>query len=620
MSGRMLWRFAVALAAVALVAVALLRLESAGEGVAVTRHAIGRIPVTAFAPLPAAGAPRPVVVVAHGFAGSQQLMQPFALTLARRGWLVLTFDFPGHGRNPVPMAGGLVDFAASTRALLDALGEVAVAARTWPGGDGRVVLLGHSMASDIVIRRAMADPSVVATVALSAYSPVVTAAAPRNLLVVDGALEPRMLHEEGLRIAGLALGGARAVEGRTYGEFAAGSARRFALADGVEHISVLYSREAQLEALDWFERALGTPPPQSGRRYVDARGGWLALLYLGLVALAWPLAALLPRAMRTAPDAVVARRAAGAAAAARSTRGSSRREPAPAPPPAPAGAAAMRADDVAAGLVGREHDERLDLPSMSALDEAAPRSAQAALATNPWGGEAARGQGAPPARAARGTGTARGPLGWRGFWPVAVLPAILTPLLLWRVPGGFLPILLGDYLLLHFALYGLLTAAGLWFAGARRPPLAGVRPLALALAALAATLYAVFAIGLPLDRYVTSFAPVGTRALLLVAVLCGALPYFLADEWLVRGASRARGAYAFTKLMFLLSLSLAIALNPERLFFLAIVVPAILVAFVIYGLFSRWTFHSIGHPWAGAFANAVAFAWLIAVTFPVVSP
>ena len=100
---------------------------------------------------------------------------------------------------------------------------------------------------------------------------------------------------------------------------------------------------------------------------------------------------------------------------------------------------------------------------------------------------------------------------------------------------------------------------------------------------------------------------------------CGALPYFLADEWLVRGASRARGAYAFTKLMFLVSLALAIALNPERLFFLAIVVPAILVAFVIYGLFSRWVFRSIGHPWAGAVANAIAFAWLIAVTFPVVS-
>ncbi len=519
-------RLAVALAATASIAVALLQLDAADLGVRVTPGQIGSIPVTAFQPArtePAAL--RPVVVIAHGFAGSQQLMQPFALTLARRGYLVLTFDFPGHGRNPLPMAGGLVDFGASTRALLDALGDVALAARSWPGSDGRVVLLGHSMASDIVIRRAMADDAVRATVALSAYSPVVTATSPANLLIVDGALEPAMLHAEGLRIVGLALGGGAVVEAQTYGDFAAGTARRFVLADGVEHISVLYSREALHATLDWFERSLGSLPGAAGPTVLDARGPWLALLYAGLVALAWPLASLLPRAVAT--------------------------------------------------------------PALRAQSEAA----------------------AVPAT-----------LGWRGLWPVALLPAILTPLLLWQVPGGFLPILLGDYLLLHFALYGVLTAAGLWVAKQRASPLAGVRPLALAFAAVAAAIYGVFAIGLPLDRYVTSFAPSGIRAGLLVAVFCGTLPYFLADEWLVRGASRARGAYAFSKLMFLLSLALAIALNPERLFFLAIVVPAILIAFVIYGLFSRWVFRSIGHPWAAAIANAASFAWLIAVTFPVVSP
>jgi len=542
MPAKFLARLAVALAATALIVVALLQLDSADRGLAVTHERVGSIPVTAFQPPRAdSTAARPVVVIAHGFAGSQQLMLPFALTLARNGYVVLTFDLPGHGRNLVPMVGGMVDFEASTRALLEALGEVALAARHWPGSDGRVVLLGHSMASDIVIRRAMTDEAVLATVALSAYSPVVTATSPRNLLIVDGALEPAMLHAEGLRIAGLALGGAAAVAGKTYGDFAAGTARRFALADGVEHISVLYSHDALLEALDWFSRSLG--PPSAARaspanRFVDARGPWLGLLFLGIVALAWPLAALLPRAVPFRANS--------------------------------AGALPASADAMSSPVVS------------------------------------------PP--------SACPPLGWRGLWPVALLPAILTPLLLWKVPGGFLPILLGDYLLLHFALYGLLTAAGLWIAKQRVSPLAGVQPLALALAAVAVAVYGVFAIGLPLDRFVTSFAPVGIRAGLLVAVFCGTLPYFLADEWLVRGASRARGAYAFTKLMFLLSLAFAIALNPGRLFFLAIAVPAILIAFVIYGLFSRWVFRSIGHPWAAAVGNAVSFAWLIAVTFPVVSP
>jgi hypothetical protein len=34
----------------------------------------------------------------------------------------------------------------------------------------------------------------------------------------------------------------------------------------------------------------------------------------------------------------------------------------------------------------------------------------------------------------------------------------LTPLILWKLPTDFLPILLGDYLTKHFLLYGALTS------------------------------------------------------------------------------------------------------------------------------------------------------------------
>ena len=80
------------------------QLEALRAGLTIERVAVGAIPVTVFRP--ATTAPAPVVVIAHGFAGSQQLMQPFAVTLARNGFLALTFDFPGHGRNPVPLQGG----------------------------------------------------------------------------------------------------------------------------------------------------------------------------------------------------------------------------------------------------------------------------------------------------------------------------------------------------------------------------------------------------------------------------------------------------------------------------------------------------------------------------------
>ena len=66
------------------------------------------------------------------------------------------------------------------------------------------------------------------------------------------------------------------------------------------------------------------------------------------------------------------------------------------------------------------------------------------------------------------------------------------------------------------------------------------------------------------------------------------------------------------------SLVLAIALNPPRLFFLIIIVPVILLFLVVYGLFSGWAYRRTGQPLVGAVAVALAFAWAIAATFPVV--
>ena len=44
----------------------------------------------------------PVVLIGHGFAGSELLMRGFSLPLANAGYAVVTWDFDGHGRNPNP--------------------------------------------------------------------------------------------------------------------------------------------------------------------------------------------------------------------------------------------------------------------------------------------------------------------------------------------------------------------------------------------------------------------------------------------------------------------------------------------------------------------------------------
>jgi hypothetical protein len=196
---------------------------------------------------------------------------------------------------------------------------------------------------------------------------------------------------------------------------------------------------------------------------------------------------------------------------------------------------------------------------------------------------------------------------------------LATPLLLRFAPTHFLPVLVGDYLAVHFAAYGVLTALMLAVTAGGSRFAAPERPTRLALAALAMTTYGFVALVAPIDAYLTSFVPGRERTAIVAALLIGALVYFLADEWLTRGPGAARGAYPASKLAFLMSLGIAVALDFERLFFLIIIVPIIAVFFVIHGLFSGWAYRRAGHPFVAGVANAIAFAWAIAVTFPLVA-
>jgi hypothetical protein len=90
----------------------------------------------------------------------------------------------------------------------------------------------------------------------------------------------------------------------------------------------------------------------------------------------------------------------------------------------------------------------------------------------------------------------------------------------------------------------------------------------------------------------------------------------MADEWLTRGSCAPPFAWGATKLLFLLSLLAAVALDPYRLFFLLIIVPVMLLFFLIYGLISRWVYDCTGQPLVAGMANGAIFAWAIAASFP----
>jgi alpha/beta superfamily hydrolase len=487
------------------VAVALIELGGQQSGLVATVADVQGVPVTVLQK--SNHAPAPAVVIAHGFSGSQQLMAPLATTLAQNGYVAVTFDFSGHGRNARPLSGGIGDAAKSTEVLVADVDRVVAYARALAGADGRVALAGHSMATDVIVRAARRDATIAAVVALSFFAREVTPESPKNLLIVDGAWESQRLIDVGADVVSATAGGP-AQPGVTYGDVARGAGRRLALARGAEHIGVLYSYDAHAETLAWLNSVFG----RSEAGFIDRRGLWLALLFGGLIALARPLAALLPALA-----------------------------------PAPLGAG----------------------------------------------------------------------LPWRRLAPRAIAPALLTPLLLWKAPTDFMPILLGDYLTAHLGLYGLLTAAGIW-ATRVSSPVAPARLWPAVACSIAVAAYYTLALGVPLDAYVVSFAPTMRRLTLLPVIFAGCAAYFLADEWLTRGQGAARGGYAFSKFCFVASLALAVALNPRRLFFLVIISIVVVILLAVYGLVGHWVYARTRDPLPGALGAAFGLAWAIAVCFPIV--
>jgi hypothetical protein len=209
-------------------------------------------------------------------------------------------------------------------------------------------------------------------------------------------------------------------------------------------------------------------------------------------------------------------------------------------------------------------------------------------------------------------------LGWRRLLPATLGPALLTPLILRPLPSDFLPIAIADYLALHFALYGLLSAGALWLLGARPGSArARVSRSGFALALLAVIGYQALTIMLPTDLYVAALLPDPHRVTILFVLFTATALWLSVDEWLTRGPGAQRGAYTLTKALFLVSLALAVVLDLEQLFFLVIIIPAILILFIVFGLFSGWIYRRTGHPLVGALTNALIFAVAITASFPI---
>jgi pimeloyl-ACP methyl ester carboxylesterase len=260
-------------------------LEGARSGLSITHGFVADTPVTTYRD----GSGGPVVVIAHGFAGSSPMMMGYATSLAQAGYTVHAFDFLGHGRHTVPMGGDVNSLDGTTRRLVDQTLRVIAAVRDGPEP---VALLGHSMATDILVRVADEAEGIGPLVLISAFSQAIDADTPSDMLLITGVWEPGL---RGFAREAVGMVAPGASEGETVTE---GTVRRRAVvAPFAEHVAVLHSRAGRAEAVEWLNGAYGrdrtAPVPPTG---------WAVLGLLAAITLIFAPLARLTRARAPKPE------------------------------------------------------------------------------------------------------------------------------------------------------------------------------------------------------------------------------------------------------------------------------------------------------------------------------
>jgi pimeloyl-ACP methyl ester carboxylesterase len=201
----------------------------------------------------------PGVLVAHGFAGSKQLMQGYGQVLAQAGYAVMLWDFSGHGANGTPLGewSSLQGDLEVARAGLLEQPEVDAT---------RLALLGHSMGGGAVMSAAIEDvEQFAATVAISATTAAVTPTAPRNLMLQIGAWEGRLLPYTKELLA---------KAGGESDRLAQGRGRSLVVVPNAEHITILFRDRSHQAAKSWLNGTFNLSPSS---KYADRRLVWYAL-------------------------------------------------------------------------------------------------------------------------------------------------------------------------------------------------------------------------------------------------------------------------------------------------------------------------------------------------------
>ena len=235
--------------------------------------------------------PAPAVLVSHGYINTREMQSPFAVELARRGFVVLAMDMTGHGYSqgavfaPRDMGG-----PAALRYL-----------QSLPFVDkANIGMEGHSMGGVPISAAAAAQPDGYKAIVFEGSTPAfLGAAAPasfHNFELVFGQFDEFAPLMWGVPKGAMVAGSPKlakafgvtgpVIEGQIYGSTAAGTAKRL-VNPPVTHPWEHFSRAGVGGAVDWFQRTLSgeaSPKPPNDQIWLWKEVG-TALGFVGLVIL-----------------------------------------------------------------------------------------------------------------------------------------------------------------------------------------------------------------------------------------------------------------------------------------------------------------------------------------------
>jgi pimeloyl-ACP methyl ester carboxylesterase len=241
--------------------------------------------------------PAPGVLCIHGYLNNRGTQDGFAIEFARRGYVVLAIDQPGHGYSDPP---ALTNAFGATDGLqyLRSLNVV---------DKNNIGLSGHSMGGWGIVQAAKAFPDDYKSLVMEDSSfATITATFPRNLCFVAAQWSEYSAGWWGTPVTMDALKSDKlkavfgtsndVVLGKLYGSFADGTAREFYLVPTI-HPGIHISSEAVGDAVSWFQATLqgGNPLPPSDQIWLWKEIGNLIAL-IGMIMLFFPVGSLILRA------------------------------------------------------------------------------------------------------------------------------------------------------------------------------------------------------------------------------------------------------------------------------------------------------------------------------------